>query len=311
MEGSAVRYIENDFIKVGTKSKGGEWCSFINKQNMVEYLWQADPQYWGRSSCILFPTIGKLKDGQYRIDDQSYHLNQHGFLRNEIMTILSHDQQSIEFSKKSDPETDKLYPFEHEVRMIYRLDGPTLSITYEVYNNSDQLMPFSIGAHPAFRVPVKPDTKRSDYHLRFDQDEALQTMTLDAAGLIGSAMRPVPATDASIQITDDLFDHDALILSDIKSSHVSLIGPDGHKIWTFDFEGFPYLGIWSKNQVSPFVCIEPWHGIADLATASGNLYEKKGIVTIASGDSFTCTHKVSMHNVSSLANPLKFIGLRI
>ena len=295
MAGAEVRHIENDYIKVGCKSIGGEWCSLINKSTGIEYLWQADPKYWGRSSCILFPTIGKLKDGAYHINDQTYKLNQHGFLRNELMSIIEHDHRSIGYSKKSDAKTLLLYPFEFEARMIYELDGATLSITYEIYNNSDQVMPFSIGAHPAFNVPIELGHRRSDYSLRLNQVETAETMLLDKAGLISSATRPVLTNQDTIPITDHLFDHDALILSDLRSSQITLLNSQDRAIWTFDFSGFPYLGIWSKNQESPFVCIEPWHGIADLAKASGNLYEKKGIETIKPKERFACTHRVTLH----------------
>ncbi len=295
MEGSEIIYIENDQIKAGIKIKGGEWCSLIDKSTAVEYIWQADPQYWGRSSCILFPTIGKLKAGSYTIDDQAYHLNQHGFLRNLPLEIIEQDGEALVLRKKSDPLTMKLYPFAHEVRMIYELDGPSLSITYEIYNNDERIMPFSIGAHPAFNVPVDSKGKRSHYQLKFNKPETLETMMLDDDGLIGSDTRTILKDSDTIDISEDLFDQDALILTGYESTDLSLIGPAGDAIWTFDFEGFPYLGIWSKNQASPFVCIEPWHGIADLATANGNLYDKKGIETLRPGERFACTHRVTLH----------------
>ena len=295
MGGSEIKYIENGHIKVGTKDIGGEWCSLIHNKTGIEHLWQGDPKYWGRSSCILFPTIGKLKGGQYHINDQTYRLNQHGFLRNELMSVIERDQDYIVYSKKSDAKTRLLYPFDFEVRMIYELDGTTLSITYEVYNNSNQVMPFSIGAHPAFNVPIEPNHSRSDYQLQFDQVETLRTMTLDEAGLITENTRSVLTQQDSIAITDDLFDHDALILSGLQSTQLSLIHPQGQPVWTFDFSGFPYLGIWSKNQKSPFVCIEPWHGIADLAAASGHLYEKIGIETLDPQQRFACTHSLTLH----------------
>jgi galactose mutarotase-like enzyme len=295
MGGSAISYIENDIISVGIKSKGAEWCSLIKKNTGQEYLWQADPQYWGRSSCILFPTIGMLKDGQYQIGEHSYMLEKHGFLRNKMMVIIEQSTDSITFCKPSDAETLLAYPFKHEVIIKYQLDEDTISITYEVYNYGDQIMPFSIGAHPAFNVPLNPNTKRSDYSLRFNKVEPLQTMIVHTSGLIGSELRDVPSEGAMIPITDDLFDQDALVLSHLASNQLSLIDPEGVQLWTLDFTGFPYLGIWSKNQESPFVCIEPWHGIADLTTATGNLYEKKGIETLAPSEKFTCVHKLTVH----------------
>ncbi len=45
------------------------------------------------------------------------------------------------------------------------------------------------------------------------------------------------------------------------------------------------MGIWSAKDAD-FVCIEPWCGIADHVSASGELTEKEGIISIAPGDAF-------------------------
>jgi len=58
---------------------------------------------------------------------------------------------------------------------------------------------------------------------------------------------------------------------------------------TMEFEGFPYLGIWSKPEV-PFVCVEPWYGIADRVKASWDFKDKPGIIELAGGGEFFCQH---------------------
>ena len=81
--------IANAHISVTAKIRGAEWCSLIDLSTSTELLWNADPQYWGRHSCILFPFIGKLKGGQYHINGTTYHSGQHGFLRDREF-VLSH-----------------------------------------------------------------------------------------------------------------------------------------------------------------------------------------------------------------------------
>ena len=41
------------------------------------------------------------------------------------------------------------------------------------------------------------------------------------------------------------------------------------------------LGVWTKPGGARFVCIEPWHGVADPVGFDGDLWEKPGIVAIA------------------------------
>jgi galactose mutarotase-like enzyme len=45
------------------------------------------------------------------------------------------------------------------------------------------------------------------------------------------------------------------------------------------------LGIWAKPN-APFVCIEPWCGIADFETSNGAIEDKEGIQILRAGEEF-------------------------
>ena len=56
----------------------------------------------------------------------------------------------------------------------------------------------------------------------------------------------------------------------------------------FSFEGFPYMGIWTKP--GPFICIEPWYGIADFEDSEGKLETKEGICKLDAGQAFDASY---------------------
>jgi galactose mutarotase-like enzyme len=261
----------------------------------IEYLWQADPAFWGRHSCILFPIIGKLKNGEYKLGNKTYQIGQHGFVRDMPFEVIDQQAHSISMSLVSDENTYEIFPFHYEVVISYRLTGNTLQIEYAVKNTGQIVMPFSLGAHPAFNCPLDDSQARRNYSLLFDKSETAFSRCLDDQGLIDDRKKLVLDDENTLKLTDDLFDEDALIFQDLQSDNVSLIDRDGNKVWTFRFSGFPYLGVWSQVGVAPFICIEPWHGIADTADASGHLFEKEGIRTLAAGSTFSCIHSVTIH----------------
>ncbi|UZR94983.1 aldose 1-epimerase family protein [Chondrinema litorale] len=287
-------FIENDKLKVGINLKGAELASIYGKQSEKEYMWQADPEFWGRHSCILFPIVGKLIGDTYTLDGKSYELKQHGFVRNRMFEVKKQEADNITFSYSSTEEDKAIYPYEFVVNMIYTIEGDTVSVAYEVENTNATEMYFSIGGHPGFNCPLEEGEKRSDYSVVFDQVETAESYTLNDDGFFDGKTKKVFGDSPAIQIKDDLFDDDALVFKDLKSTVVSLVNKAGKKILSFDYSGFPYLGIWSQNRESPFVCIEPWCGMADNAAGQDDFKNKEGVQPLEAGKTFTCEHKVSI-----------------
>lgn len=287
--------IENEYLSIGINQKGAELASVYDKNRSLQLLWQADPEYWGRHSCILFPFIGKLKSGQYEYNGQIFHLGQHGFVRNREYQLISQSRNKLSFSYHSTLEDLKIYPFSFESIISYEIVNRSVSVTYQIINRDNKKMYFSIGAHPGFTCPIDQSKKRSNYKLVFNKSENAHTLELDENGLISESTRIILDGTDTLGLADNLFDRDALIFQNLKSTQVTLVDDLENKIWTFDFEGFQYLGIWSKNRESPFICIEPWYGLADYHNATGRVEEKIGIEQLASGEIFSCTHKISVH----------------
>lgn len=287
-------FIENNFIKVGINQVGAEFASLQSIVNQTEYLWQADPNFWGRHSCVLFPYIGKVWEEKYRIGEKTFAGKQHGFARNMLFEKILLEKEKAIFQLKNNKKTLDEYPYKFSLLIKYVLEKNQVHIIYEVENCDAQPIHFSLGAHPAFNVPLKENEKRSDYSLEFEQNEFVETLEL-TDGYLNGKSRDVFNGKNTIQITDDLFDKDALIFKDLASNFLHLKNLTGEKVWTFTFENFPYLGIWSKNQESPFVCIEPWFGVADKVNAGWDFRKKEGIVELGVGEIFSCKHSVIIH----------------
>lgn len=285
--------LENDRLVVQVNKKGAELAGIRSKENGLEYLWEADPTYWGRHSSILYPIVGRVFEDQYKYKGEDFQMKQHGLARNLAFNEVQANALHLELILHSNEETLRQYPFPFVFRAIYDLMDNEIAITYKIENPAESIAYFSVGAHPAFKCPLLPGEQRSDYRLVFNQSEKAERQLLEGGFRSGEKSLVLEESD-TLPITNDLFDQDALIFEDMQSQEVSLENKSGQRFWTFDFSGFPYLGIWSKNAEAPFVCIEPWFGVADKIGGYSDLSEKEGILALEGGKSFQCTHKVKI-----------------
>lgn len=285
--------IENDLLRISAKDQGAELTSIFKKSTATEYLWQADPVFWGRHAPVLFPIVGRLKEDQYHIGQKAYSMKQHGLARNLEFSMINNDSYSINFELKGTPKTLKKYPFPFLLNIQYTLKESDLIVYYKVTNPVKTPLYFSIGGHPAFNCPIHKGAKRSDYQLVFDEKETAATQRL-TNGIRNNKTKPILKKEQVLKISKTLFDEDALVFDNLKSERVSL-QKGKKKVLTFDFKGFPYLGIWSKNQKSSFVCIEPWYGIADKKKHNQQLSEKEGIIKLNGNESFDCYYTITIH----------------
>ena len=73
--------LENEKFKIIANNNGAELSSISSKEDGIEYLWNGNKKYWGYHAPVLFPIVGKVKDGIYRVDGKEYNLPQHGLAR--------------------------------------------------------------------------------------------------------------------------------------------------------------------------------------------------------------------------------------
>ncbi|MET4142976.1 aldose 1-epimerase family protein [Pedobacter sp. UYP1] len=273
--------LENENIKVTISAKGAELQSIKSKKDNLEYLWKGDPAFWGKFSPVLFPIVGALKNNTYCIGDQSYQLPRHGFARDLDFEVQQINEEEALFTLSHNAKTLEVYPFEFKLSLRYRLSGSAVSCTYEVNNPGTKDLLFSVGAHPAFAVPLTADTVYEDYYLEFSQDESLNIHQIED-NLIGDQVAILQLSDRKLNLQHELFYNDALVMKDLNSKSIQLKNIKNQHGLNFRFIDFPFFGIWSAKDAD-FVCLEPWCGIADSIHHNQQLSDKEGIQSLSPG----------------------------
>lgn len=277
--------IANDYLQVRLSAEGAELQSIIRKDNQLEYLWSGDPAFWGKKSPILFPIVGGLKENTYRYKGQAYQLGRHGFARDMTFTVTRHTANSINFSLRDNENTLQHYPFHFNLNVRYTVQDVSLLVNYEVQNVGEDNMYFSIGAHPAFNVPLVKGTQFEEYALYFNEAETAGVWPLSPGGQIENAPVPYLENARQLPLKKSLFYKDALVFKHLASTAIAIRSNTTAHGVEVHFPGFPYMGIWSAKDAD-FVCIEPWCGIADHVNASGHLEEKEGIMQLRPDELF-------------------------
>lgn len=287
--------IENEFLTAEINLHGAELASLVNKEDGTEYMWQADPKVWARHAPVLFPIVGALKDDEYQLDGKTYHMTRHGFARDLDFTVINHEDSSVDLELRDNETTHAKYPYAFRLVLSYKLDGHELSVGYHVENPSDSEMYFSIGAHPAFNIPMAQGLQFDDYSFKFTPEAKRTRVGLDGKYADFAAGKTVD--ENTLPLSLDLFKNDALIyVLDGKQTAMTLSTPkDKHSV-SLSVDGAPYVGIWS-NYPTPgaFCCIEPWWGVADEPTSDGDFKTKRGINKLGGKQSFEAGFKVTLN----------------
>ena len=273
--------IENKTLKAGFSLKGAELQSLRNIEKDIEYIWDGNPEFWGKHSPVLFPIVGGLKDNTYYIDGTEYNLPRHGFARDREFEAETISDTEVAFTLAHDDQTLKSYPFEFSLRLHYKLTDSGLTCTYQVSNPAPQPLLFSIGSHPAFATPVGDDLRYEDYVLHFNNDDKI-TYHKIKDDLIDDETVSIDLVNGTLQLSHELFYNDALVFKSLKSDRITLRNSKNDHGIHYEFENFPYFGIWAAKNAD-FICLEAWCGIADGINHNQHLVNKEGIMTLANG----------------------------
>jgi len=341
--------LENKYLQVKVSEQGAELQSVVNKITGIEHLWQADPTVWPWHAPNLFPVVGSCYNDQILIGDEAYPISRHGFARTSKFALIISTEDHAVFSLSANQETLKHYPYNFEYQVIYDLINKRLRVSYKVINkqNGDILFSlgahpafrvpffpdenytdyyvefaapapakihlltkeglfngetkinpaidnqiqltrslfFSLGAHPAFRVPFFPDENYTDYYVEFAAPAPAKIHLLTKEGLFNGETKINPAIDNQIQLTRSLFENDALVMKEIKSRIIKIGSRKNPYFVEVEFPEFPFVGIWAKTG-GDFVCIEPWLGYADSNDGEKEFADKEAIHTLEQGHVF-------------------------
>ncbi|WP_210513734.1 aldose epimerase family protein [Hymenobacter terricola] len=273
---------------------GAELTSLVTTANGLEYVWPADPAVWARHAPVLFPLVGRLPDDAYQYQGRDYKLPQHGFARDQEFAVVHHSPTELVFRLQHDETTRTVFPFAFELTITYTLRDALLTVRWDVRNPApDQPLLFSIGAHPAVRCPLLPGELFEDYYFEFDHPVTLKRHLLHG-GLLTGQTAPVLTEGRELPLTYELFADDALVFKHYDFTNLTLRSRRSAHFVRFRFDGFPYLGLWTKGPGAGFVCVEPWHGVASPTGEPGELREKEGILTLEPGQIFTAAYTIEV-----------------
>ena len=269
--------------------RGAELRSLRDAESGDEFIWQRDPAIWAGSAPILFPVIGRLKDGGYTLDGTSHEIPKHGFARDMDFALVATGAASASFQLANSDATSAAYPFAFSLEVTFTLLGRTLAVDYRVVNRSDRVMPFALGSHPAFNLPGVLE----DWSIVFDAVEEPLCHRV-AENLLSSAPEPFAfLSDNSIALSGGIFDRDALIFKGIRSRHLQLVHRERGVRLDFDTGGASVLGIWAKPG-APYVCLEPWCGFDDTSEINADIMRKPGMLTLAASECFVTGYRVAV-----------------
>jgi len=285
--------IENNHLKVVISENGAELQSIYNKVLQIEYLWEGDPAFWSKHSPVLFPIVGALKDDTYYFNDTPYKMARHGFAREMNFSVVSQTPLSIVLAIENTAATMAIYPFAFRFEIKYELSENSIKTTYSISNNGKSVLYFSVGGHPAFKIPLTAGMDYNDYYLQFNHAEYAGRWPISKDGLIENTPTPVFNQSDRLSLSKELFQKDALVFKGLVSNSVTLKTDKNAHGLMFDFTGFPYLGIWAAKNAD-FVCIEPWCGIADSVATNQQLANKEGIHVLQPAKNFERSWSVTL-----------------
>jgi galactose mutarotase-like enzyme len=284
-----VHELISNKLQVKIDALGAELCSVKNNSG-IEFMWQANPNVWARHAPVLFPIVGKLKNDSYCFNGQVYNLPQHGFARDMVFERLEGNSTGCVFRLTESEKTRTLYPFPFALDIAYHLEKDVLTVSYAVNNTGSKELYFSIGAHPAFNVPLIAGETYEDYRLGFTRNTFEKSVLRD--GLLLDEKITWQADQEQKSLNTALFDADALVFENGQIDEISLFSTkNSHKI-TLNCKNWPFFGIWSKKGCREFVCLEPWFGIADSLNGGADISQKKGIISLPANGRFNCHYSI-------------------
>lgn len=286
--------LHNGVLTAVIDELGAQLCS-VKTADGTERIWQADPKVWGRHAPLLFPVIGRLKDSRYTLGGKTYEIGSHGFARDSVFTVGSRSDSSVSFVLRESPETLAMWPFPFVLTVTFTLLGSRLIKTCMVENPGGETMYYEIGSHDGFRAALEPGEVMADYAVTIPGVDTLHPYGMDETAMMTPKDREIHLTDGRIDLKPMTYGLDTIVLDEFSTKSVRLVDKSGRARVTLDFDGFPYLGLWTMDmeQDTNYVCLEPWSTLPDAAFVGRGLEDKAGICTLAPGAARTHSYTVT------------------
>ena len=249
--------LESDLLSAEVSDLGAELKSLVTSDG-VSLLWHGDPAFWSGRSPILFPIVGKAPEDMIEVGGQLYPMPQHGFARRSLFQLTEQTGNFCRHDLTPSDTSRAAYPFEFRLSVSHRLSGAALFVEATVENTDQDHLLFGLGFHPAFAWPL-PWALNEPHFITLDNHGEPERAFL-TEGLMAENRLPSPFRAGRLVLNDELFAQDALIFPEGAGDALRYGPLDGRSL-RFRTQGLPNLALWTKPG-APFLCIEPWHGMA-------------------------------------------------
>lgn len=286
--------LENSRLRLTVDSLGAQMMS-LQTLDGREYLWQGDPRYWCDRAPVLFPFVGRLTGNSYRYGGQVYSMGIHGFAARQDFSCLCPEPNRLVLQLTDNGETREQYPFAFSLNIIYELIDNRVQVTYQVENSGTGMLPFGIGGHPGFRVPLEEGEQFDDYILEFTGGCQPDRVGFTSQVFLSGQDQPYPLKEGKyLPLRHDLFDEDAVILKNM-SREVTLrsqVSPHGVQV---SYPDMPYLGLWHMpNTDAPYLCIEPWSALPARQDVVEDFACKSDLIQLGPGKTYVNTWSITI-----------------
>ncbi|ANZ69906.1 aldose 1-epimerase family protein [Pediococcus claussenii] len=281
--------LKNNRLEVEIDQMGAQLTHVVGVESQYDYIWNGEA--WKRHAPILFPSIGKSNNDQYELNGQTYSMPQHGFARDFAWEKVNQSENAVLLELKANDKTKEMFPFDFMLQVEYKLEENKLLTGYRVINNDSKAMPYALGSHPGFNVPIDDDGVFEDYSLTFgpNQKEVVKLGVNPAPFRDGTKAPYDRVKDSILPLDHEMFDDGLIILDAKKIENVTLRSEQtAHEI-KLDIKQFPYVTLWAmEHETEPFLCIEPFAGLPDEASDTPTDWKnKKGNNLLEPGETHT------------------------
>ena len=191
----------------------------------------------------------------------------------------------------------ELYPYRFKLTVRYKLEDNKIIISYNVKNEDDKEMYFSLGGHPA----LKATGRYVDNHFDFENTYCTflgiisKQYTLNDSGDQITGSKTVNITGKYVLDKNDIEKNKTLIYDASNLKQVTLY-TNGYE-YIFDVSKAPILAIWSMKNTGNFICIEPWWGLPDNDNPYLELKNKNEIIKLNKNEEYHTGYSILINKL--------------
>lgn len=292
-----MQTIENDLFKAEIDEQGAQLTHLYQKTDNYDYIW--NNEIWPKHAPVLFPAIGRSNNDSYLYNDATYQMPQHGFVSSYTFQVISKVKDAVTLQLTANSQTLINYPFNFTLSITFKLKSTGLHLQFNVINNDDKDMSFSLGSHPAFNVPIDNQGKFTDYQLEITP----QVKKLSQFDII---KKPYPFRNGTtslipnyqngiIKLNYQMFQKGLIIIENPGLKFIKLTSHQNSKSIQLSLHDFRYVCLWTKEDAhAPFLCIEPFEGLPDIYGEPVNIMQKEGNDILSPGETKVFQYEITI-----------------